>query len=1180
MGVSGGGDFFIGNMAQKEVFRRIYYCEGTISFVMSDRTEKEIFIQAEGISDPTEQSRFLKRACKGDTDLLQRIGRLLSAHGEGKDFIPMDPAEQTHLSSEPAPREGEGSIIDRYKLLQNIGEGGCGVVYMAEQQEPVVRRVALKIIKLGMDTKQVIARFEAERQALAMMDHPNIAKVLDAGSTENGRPYFVMELVRGVPITEFCDQQNLDTKERLKLFMDVCSAIQHAHQKGVIHRDIKPSNILVTMHDHKAVPKIIDFGIAKATQQRLTDKTLFTQFHQFIGTPAYMSPEQAQMSGLDVDTRTDIYSLGVLLYELLTGRTPLDAKELTKADYDEMRRRIREEEPVYPSTQLSSMNVAELTTTATRRNTEPARLNRMMRGELDWIVMKALEKDRNRRYETAAELALDVQRYLNFEPVKAAAPSSFYRFRKFARRNQAALITAAIILILLSVASVVSTGLAIKATIAQRSADALAKKSQAAQELAELREQDANEQRNLVISGSRALRQNLYASDMYQAQHFLRDGNIAKSRELLLKYLPADQEQEPLRGFEWQYLWDRSKGDELFVFEDLERPTGALAFSNDGTLLAAISADGKVCVWNVQTRMRVALIETKVQMPWVFGLRIQFSKDDRFLYVGGRRNARLSALDTSNWSQVACFKDASFPLIEQRAGQFAAYSDGDFKLFNVAQQREAGATFSSFPLAGKEIRDYAFTADRKMIAVQERNDELISIHDVQSGRKMMDWPHSSSKDTGLMSIANGLQYVAWMPEIWNRSVAEVKLRLFQPFEEREIELEHSQPGLLIAAEFSPDTQWLVAGGWDYLLHVWEPSSGAKRGSFKGHLDEIFCVAFAPNSQTLASSGKDGRVYLWDLRSMKSKPDLESVTFTKSARETEKFNSREEFAGLFPSALWAEFERGDLDYFLPYDFKRRGWHISPDGTHLAHMGKDQTLEIHNLNDSRFEASLDGVQQERRFSHFRVSTTFISNDRLLYRTSDGFALWNVRYNRNEPNKIPEDFVSFKGASSDGRLLAMEREGEEAGIVVWDFDAEKDVSVLSGMDHGYQKIVFSPDSTLAIATGWDKRGLVWNTATGAVEHVLTGHKQGIHAAAFAHDQKSICTSSPDGTIRIWHMETGREMLTFTPDGVGADRLLFSKDNQKLLIIGIDKTWLLRVPGLGEIDQELTTTFKEITL
>ena len=1055
---------------------------------MTDRShkEKEIFVEAEGISDPTEQCLFLDRACDGDTGLRERVQRLLSAHDEGEDFIPMDPSEETRVSNEPAPREGEGSVIGRYKLLQNIGEGGCGVVYMAEQQQPVVRRVALKIIKLGMDTKQVIARFEAERQALAMMDHPNIAKVLDAGATDNGRQFFVMELVRGVPITEFCDQRNLDTKGRLMLFMDVCSAIQHAQQKGVIHRDIKPSNILVTMHDHKAVPKIIDFGIAKATQQRLTDKTLFTQFHKFIGTPAYMSPEQAQMSGLDIYTRTDIYSLGVLLYELLTGRTPLDAKELTKADYDEMRRRIREEEPAYPSTQFSTLTDVELTTTAKRRNTEPSRLNRMMRGELDWIVMKALEKDRNRRYETAAELALDVQRYLNFEPVKAAAPSSMYRFRKFARRNQAALATAAVILLLLTAGSVVSTALAIKATLAQKDADALAKKSQEAQELAELREQDANEQRNLAVSSARALRQNLYASDMYQAQHFLRDGNIAKSRELLLKYLPSASDQETLRGFEWQYLWDRSSGDELFVFQDLEKPIGAVVFSNDGTLLAGISSDGKVCVWNVKTRMRVAMLETRKQ-AWVWNLRLQFSKDDSLLYVGrtvGRRNANLSIWDTSKWSQTACFKDVGFPVIDQdRPGQIAAYSRDGFKLFDVSQEREEGVKVSPFPLAGKEIRDYAFSADGKLMAIQERNEEQISIHDVQSGRKLMDWPHFSSMETGLMSIANGMQYVAWMPDMWSRSVAEVKLRLFQPFEEREIALEHSQPGKLIAAKFSPDTQWLVGGGWDYLLHVWEHSTGAKRGYFKGHLDEIFSLAFAPNSQTLASGSKDGRVYLWDLRSMQSKPDLETILFSKNAREVETLESRADLASLYPSGLWAEFERGDLDFFMPSDFEGRGWRVSPDGTHFVQRVTKQSLEIRNLEDGRFEASIDLPEREGRNSFFSISNTFISNDRFLYKSGDGFSVWNVRFDRNEPNKIPEDFVNFKGASPDGRLLAMEREGEGSDIIVWDFDLEQEISVLRGMDHGYRAVVFSPDASLAIATGWDKRGLVLNTATGEV-------------------------------------------------------------------------------------------------
>ncbi len=294
------------------------------------------------------------------------------------------------------------------------------MVYMAEQRTPVKRRVALKIIKLGMDTKQVVARFEAERQALAMMDHPNIAKVLDAGATESGRPYFVMELVRGIPITRFCDESSLSTEARLRLFMAVCQAVHHAHQKGIIHRDLKPSNVMVTLHDDQPMVKVIDFGIAKATQHELTEKTHFTRFQEFIGTPAYMSPEQAQMSGLDIDTRSDIYSLGVLLYELLTGQTPFDEKELLGAGYDEIRRRIREVEPPRPSTRLSQLRQQDLTTVAQRRACQPDRLGGLIRGELDWMVMKALEKDRSRRYESASAFAQDVQRHLNHEPVAAA----------------------------------------------------------------------------------------------------------------------------------------------------------------------------------------------------------------------------------------------------------------------------------------------------------------------------------------------------------------------------------------------------------------------------------------------------------------------------------------------------------------------------------------------------------------------------------------------------------------------------------------------------------------------------------------------------------------------------------------------------------------------------------------
>ncbi|HMO66672.1 MAG TPA: serine/threonine-protein kinase, partial [Verrucomicrobiota bacterium] len=376
--------------------------------------EAALFQAAVQLADNA-RAPFLDHACQGDAALRQRLAALLAASEQTDGALADEPAgpADTTIKIEPADIQDEaiGQKIGRYKILEKVGEGGCGVVYVAEQNEPVRRRVALKVIKLGMDTKAVVARFEAERQALALMDHPNIAKVLDAGATEAGRPYFIMELVRGIKITEYCDQNSLRTEQRLQLFIQVCRAIQHAHQKGIIHRDIKPSNILVTLHDGVPVPKVIDFGIAKATEGRLTDATVYTQLHQFIGTPAYMSPEQAEMSGLDIDTRSDIYSLGVLLYELLTGQTPLDAQELLSLGIDGMRKTIREREPLRPSTRLATLSGEQLTTTAQRRSVDTTGLVGLIRGDLDWIVMKCLEKDRTRRYETANSLAMELHRY-------------------------------------------------------------------------------------------------------------------------------------------------------------------------------------------------------------------------------------------------------------------------------------------------------------------------------------------------------------------------------------------------------------------------------------------------------------------------------------------------------------------------------------------------------------------------------------------------------------------------------------------------------------------------------------------------------------------------------------------------------------------------------------------------
>jgi len=1065
--------------------------------------EEALFDLAGQKSNAAERAAFLDGVCRDNPALRARLEVLLEAHFGATNFLTQSANRSASLGSAPAAalrsadphvNEGPAQTIGRYKLLEKIGEGGFGEVWMAEQREPVKRRVALKIIKLGMDTRQIVARFEAERQALALMDHANIAKIFDAGATATGRPYFVMELVRGTKITEFCDQNALPTRERLKLFILVCQAIQHAHQKGVIHRDIKPSNILVTLHDGVPVPKVIDFGIAKATQGELTDKTLFTQFQQFIGTPAYISPEQAETSGLDIDTRSDIYSLGVLLYELLVGLTPFDAKEMMRGGLDSLRQAIREQEPVKPSTRFKTLPAVELTTTAQRRQTDAVKLTHLIRGDLDWIVMKCLEKDRTQRYGTANGLARDLQCYLANEPVAARPPSAMYRFRKAVRRNKVSFTASALIFLVLV--------LGVSAVIL------------------------VQHRANLDY------RQRLYVSEINRAGTAWQAGQSSQMLALLDR-CPAD-----LRHWEWQFLhkqahrWDESlflagtslgeaklSGDRRLiagavgaVIQIRDFPSGQrlldipfevtwrslFVVSPSDESLATYDLQGKITVWNMRTGARLAEMDHG-------GLTraLEWSADGQRLVSGGN-NGIVRIWDAKTGRAERTFSGTgtvyAVALSPDNKTLAVGTTGNKAELLDVS----TGAVKRTFPAKGESGRLLKFSPDGRLLAIGSaqsddtpRDSRVWSLDedgslDLSTSTSAVAFDFSPDgrqllcvDPTGMIRLWDLDQRVEierfsakarsarWLPDgrIFSAG-SDGKVRIWQAQRSLVQQLEGYTHALRTLA-FSPDGHWLVAAGLDSRVFVWN-AQGELAGVYTNHGDGAYAAAFSPDGH-VATTGVERMVHVWD-------PASRVKTWSQP---------------LAPA--------GDA-YWLVY---------SPDGKRLYVASHTGTIIVFDaasgmrLNTVRgLENVLDGMAIS---PDGRLLAVCHKVKLSVWLAADLRKLWEA----------PANLERCAAFSPDGKWIAT---GDSDGKVsLWEVAASGRVHrTLSGHAAAVTGVSFHPDGRRLVSSSFDGQVKVWDWQAGVelLTLSLAGGGMAWHAV-FSPDGKTIAAAGSDGIVTLWKTE-----------------------------------------------------------
>ncbi|MEX2139327.1 MAG: protein kinase [Pirellulales bacterium] len=1065
-----------------------------------------IFGRAVEFAEPAERAQYIASECGDNAALRAEVESLLVAYERAENFLATAGSSRDRAVNHMPVHDVAGSVIGPYKLLQQIGEGGFGAVYMAEQTEPLKRRVALKIIKPGLDSRQVLARFEAERQALALMDHPNIAKILDGGATADGRPYFVMELVKGVPITMYCDEKQKTLKARLELFIPVCQAVQHAHQKGVIHRDLKPSNVLVAPYDGIPVVKVIDFGVAKATGQRLTERTLFTEFGAVVGTLEYMSPEQAELNNQDIDTRSDVYSLGVLLYELLTGTTPLDRTRLKQTAFAELLRVIREEEPPKPSTRLSGSKHT-LPAIAAQRQTEPARLAKLVRGEMDWVVMKCLDKDRNCRYETAAGLARDLQRYLEGEAVLACPPSAGYRLRKFVRRNKRLLATGslALVALLAMLALFIGSAFTLRLQVALDDAESQRQKAEVFQ----------------------------YFHHIAVAQSAWYEANLGRARQLL-DDCPRDQ-----RGWEWACL-DRLCRGELLTIPDHTGWYGvhSVAFSPDGARIAVASGNHvKVC--DARTGRVLRLLQG--HSGRVYG--VAFSPDGRTI-ASTSADKTLRIWDAANGQEEHTISGDGGGLLgvafsPDGTRVVSGSTDHNVLVWEIA----TGRRLRMLPGHSGEVRSVMFSPDGTRLA-SASTDSFAKLWDADTGSEL-----HSLKAGKVLAFA-----VAFSPDGTRLATGgdDNTLRVWDVTTGSQVYALRCH-GSVESLAFSPDERWLVAGQNDRTMRVWNVATREETRVFRGHTSNVTSVAFRPDGVALVSASLDGTAKVWDVTT-----NQEPLPFsggaewaTSVAFSPDSMLLASTSKGSATVKVW-DTTTGQLRYSL--DGHRAGvWSaaFSPDGALLASASEDGTVRLWDTVTGKPYSTFTGHQSG-------VSSVGFSPDGRKIASGTGgvgdgdkgpseVVIWDVSSLQVEQRLLGHKAAIVTVAfSPDGRRLATA--SHDRTVRVWDTATGKEAFTLQGHTASVIGVSFSPDGSLIASGSWDTTVKIWDARTGAELQTLRGHNNLVTSVAFTPDGSRLASASGEQTVKIWDIKTGQEALTLRGYTSWVWSLAFSADGKRL--------------------------------